>query len=73
VPALVLALTAAVAAQPAPAKDPDIGFDYRAMVRYQMRLVADGRAKEAVEFLAERATPGTFDDKGRETLARSSR
>jgi len=64
----MLALT--VAAQPAPAKDPDIGFDYRAMVRDQMRLVADGKAKEAVEFLAERATPGTFDDKFRETLAR---
>ena len=69
-PAILLALAAAVAAQPAPAKDPDIGFDYRAMVRDQLRLVADGKAKVAVEFLAERAMPGTFDDKVWETMAK---
>jgi hypothetical protein len=63
-------LAVLVPARAADPKDPEIGFDYRDLVRQQMSLVAEGKAKEAVELVARHSLSDTLGEQGKEALAK---
>lgn len=50
---LALLLSYAVATTAEPAKDPDIGLDYRALVRDQVKLISEAKTDDAIELLAK--------------------
>ena len=66
----LVALSFLAPARAADPKDPDIGADYRGLVRDQMALVAEGKAKEAVELLAKHCLSDTLGEQGKEALAK---
>ena len=64
---VLLFLTPACAADP---KDPDIGLDYRDLVRRQMALVSEGKANEAAELLGKHWLPDALSAQAKEVLAK---